>query len=90
MGIGGKKTFMEILASRSHTTCVFVRPGHIDQLRKLVQTLICHFLLTRMQLLFSFDQGMTQRVEKTLIQTLICQRCYLGTYTRIVSSGMRM
>ena len=28
MGIGGKKTLMGILASRSQTTRVFVRPGH--------------------------------------------------------------
>ena len=27
MGLGGKKTLTEILASRSHTTRVFVRPG---------------------------------------------------------------
>ena len=28
--------------------------------------------------------------EYTPLQTLICQRCYLGTYTRIVNSGKRM
>ena len=34
MGIGGKKTLMEILASRSHTTRVSFDQD-IDQLRKL-------------------------------------------------------